>query len=73
MLSYGLESNKKRLIWDNLALEDYYSKNYSQISIVSNDKHMHHVLASVINSRHYSLNLFLIVINVLKITILIQF
>jgi len=40
---------------DNLALEDYYSKNYSQISIVSNDKHMHHVLASVINSRHYSL------------------
>ena len=40
---------------DNLALEDYYSKNYSQISIVSNDKHMHHVLSSVINSRHYSL------------------
>ena len=40
---------------DNLSLEKYFSNNYSQISVVSSDKQMHHVLASVINPRHYSL------------------
>lgn len=40
---------------DNLSLEKYFSNNFSQISVVSSDKQMQHILASVINPRHHSL------------------